>query len=228
MHWSHRTTLPLVVFVALAATRAESQSTDTVRLTIQAAVAQALANSDEVRISRAQVDLADAQVDVARAAGLPQARLTSTYSHAYQNARAQAVGAVFNQPNTYNTSLNLSQAVFQGGRIISGRRVAENNREAFRLDEQEVRSRVSIDAQRAYLQALYTSQVAALQDTNLALAEARVAQVEQLLAAGRVARYDVLRARVDRANIEPLVVEARNDRDIALLDLKRILNLPLN
>src|SRR5205823_14933598 len=95
------------------------------------------------------------------------------------------------------------------------------------FDEREVRGRVSVDAQRAYLQALYTQQVAILQDTNLALASARLAQIEQLERAGRAARYDVLRARVDRANIEPLVIQARSDRDIAMLELKRQLNIPL-
>ncbi|HET9426492.1 MAG TPA: TolC family protein [Gemmatimonadaceae bacterium] len=200
---------------------------DTLRLTIQSAVAQALAASDEVRISQAQIELADAQVTAARAAGIPQARLTSTYSHAYENARAQAVGSVFNQPNTYNTSLNLSQALFQGGRIIAGRRAAENTREAVRFDQRETRARVSVDAQRAYLQALYTQQVTALQDTNLALAQARLTQVEQLERAGRAARYDVLRARVARSNIEPLVIQSRNDRDIAFLELKRQLNIPV-
>jgi outer membrane protein TolC len=204
------------------------QRLDTLRLTIQAAVAQAVASSDEVRISQAQIDLADAQVTASRAAGIPQARLTSTYTHAYENARAQAVGSVFNQPNTYNTSLNLSQAVFQGGRIMAGRRAAESTREAVRFDQRETKARVSVDAQRAYLQALYAQHLATLQDTNLALAQARLTQVEQLERAGRAARYDVLRARVARSNIEPLVIQSRNDRDIALIELKRQLNIPLD
>jgi outer membrane protein TolC len=217
-----------VVFSALSfPAAANAQGKDTLRLTIKSAVEQALSSSDEVRITQAQIDLADAQVTAARAAGIPQARLTSTYSHAYENARANAVGSVFNQPNTYNTSINFSQAIFQGGRIMSGRRVAENTREAVRFDQREARSRVSVDAQRAYLQALYTQQVVALQDTNLAIATARLAQVEQLEKAGRAARYDVLRARVARSNIEPLVIQARNDRDVALIDLKRLLNIPV-
>jgi outer membrane protein TolC len=196
-------------------------------LTIKSAVEQALTASDEVRITQAQIELADAQVTAARAAGIPQARLTTTYSHAFENARANAVGSVFNQPNTYNTSLNLSQSLFQGGRIMAGRRVAESTREAVRYDQREAKARVSVDAQRAYLQALYTQQVAALQDTNLAIATRRLAQVEQLQSAGRAARYDVLRARVARSTIEPLVIQARNDREIALLDLKRLLNIPV-
>src|SRR5689334_23352913 len=214
-------------FVVFSGTPVLAQQQDTLRLTIKSAVEQAHTSSDEVRITQAQVELADAQVTAARASGIPQLRLTSTYSHAYENARANAVGSVFNQPNTYNTSLNFSQAVFQGGRIMAGRRAAENTREAVRYDQRETRARVSVDAQRAYLQALYTQQLAALQDTNLALATSRLAQVEQLERAGRAARYDVLRARVARSGIEPLVIQARNDRDVALLDLKRLLNIPV-
>jgi outer membrane protein TolC len=227
-HLLYRTSVAFGLVVATSPALAQQQPPDTLRLTIKSAVDQALTSSDEVRISQAQIDLADAQVTAARAAGIPQARLSSTYSHAFENARANAVGSVFNQPNTYNTSLNLSQSIFQGGRIIAGRRVAENARDAVRYDQREVRARVSVDAQRAYLQALYTSQVAALQDTNLAIATARLAQVEQLQRAGRAARYDVLRARVARSSIEPLVIQARNDREIALIDLKRLLNIPVN
>src|SRR5688572_11919430 len=225
-HLSFRTlAFGLVVF---SPALAHAQQKDTLRLTIQAAVAQALASSDEIRITEAQIELADAQVTAARAAGIPQARLTTTYSKVFENARANAVGSVFNQPNTYNTSLNLSQSLFQGGRITAGRRVAESTREAVRQDQRETKARVSVDAQRAYLQALYTQQLAALQDTNLPLAQSRLAQVEQLERAGRAARYDVLRARVARSNIEPLVIQARNDREIALLELKRQLNIPVN
>jgi outer membrane protein TolC len=35
----------------------------------------------------------------------------------------------------------------------------------------------------------------------------------------------VLRARVERANLEPVVIQARNDRELAILDLKRLLNV---
>ena len=109
----------LVVFTAPAA---KAQRIDTLRLSIQSAVSQALSSSDEVRISDAQLSVADAQVVAARAGTFPSLRLTSTYTHAYENARAQAVGQVFNQPNAYNTNLNLSQNVFQGGRLTAARR----------------------------------------------------------------------------------------------------------
>jgi outer membrane protein len=213
--------------VALAAP-AESQRADTVRLTLSQAIALATQESDEVRLGLAQGDLADAQLTAARASALPQLRLNSSYSHAFENARAQAVGQVFNQPDSYNANLVLSQPLFQGGRIWAGIRAAGDVRQAVRLDAAEVRARVAVDVQRAYLQALYTGVVADLQARNLELANARLRQVEQLEAAGRAARYDVLRARVASANIEPLLIQARNDRDLALLEVKRIINVPFD
>jgi outer membrane protein TolC len=85
-----------------------------------------------------------------------------------------------------------------------------------------------MQVQRAYLQGLFTARIAELQENNLVLASNRVTQIEQLQAAGQAARYDVLRARVERANLEPLAIQARNDRELALLELKRLLNVPVD
>ena len=205
---------------------APATARDTLRLSVEDAVNRALRSSDETQLALAQVEVADAQLTVARAAGLPQLRLNTTYTRAFKNARATAVGQLFNQPNTYNVNLNLSQTVFQGGRIAAASRAASAVREATRLDVQEVRASITVAVQRAYLDALLAQRVAAIQEENLSLAEARVTQVQQLLSAGRVARYDLLRARVERANIEPLVIQARSAQELALLDLKRVLNIP--
>jgi outer membrane protein TolC len=227
------TRLAALVVLALAAggsvgTRELSAqaSADTVRLSVEEAVTRALRSSDEAQLALAQIEVADAQVTVARASGLPQLRLNTTYTRAFKNARATAVGQLFNQPNTYNVNLNLSQTVFQGGRIAAASRAASAVREASRLDAHEVRAAVTVDVQRAYLNALVAERVAAIQEENLTLASARVAQVQQLQSAGRVARYDLLRARVERANLEPLAIQARSDQELALLELKRVLNIP--
>jgi outer membrane protein TolC len=43
--------------------------------------------------------------------------------------------------------------------------------------------------------------------------------------AGRFSRYDVLRARVELANIEPQLLQAREDAQIARLELRRLTNI---
>ncbi|MFI5257067.1 MAG: TolC family protein [Gemmatimonadales bacterium] len=200
---------------------------DTLRLSVGEAVSLALRQSDEVGLAAAQVDVADAEYGAARANALPQLRINGAYTHVYQSARGQAVGSVFNQPNTYTAAANLSQTLFEGGRLVNGTRAASAMRDAVRYDEREQRSLVTLAVQRAYVQALYTRRIAELQETNLAQASSRLAQVEQFEHAGQAARYDVLRARVERANIEPLAIQARSDEEIALLELKRVLIVPI-
>jgi outer membrane protein TolC len=228
--WARRSVALAILLVTppLVAQAPARAAGDTLRISLEQAVTLGLRQSDEMGLANAQVDVADAQLASARASVLPQLRFNGAYTHVYQSARGQAVGQLFNQPNTYNFNTQLQQTLFQGGRLVSAVKAGGNVREAARLAVEEQRATVTMQVQRAYLQALFTERLAELQEGNLALAASRVAQIEQLQTAGQAARYDVLRARVERANIEPLVIQARNDRQLALLELKRLLNVGID
>lgn len=202
-----------------------AQRTDTLRLSIEDAVTRMLRSSDEARSAWQMVESADAQVTSARAAAFPQVRLTSSYQQVLKNARAEMVSAVFGQKYTYTTTLNAQQALFQGGRIVSAAAAASSVRNAARMDLAETRARLAVDIQRAYFNAAYLAKIAELQAQNLELSTSRVTQTEQLFAAGRVARFDLLRARVERANLEPLTLQAASDRDVAILEVRRLLDI---
>ena len=203
-------------------------SSDTLRMTIDEAVARAVRLSDETRLAAAQLDVTEAQITTARAAGLPQLRLAGSYTQVIENARANIVGSVFGQSFTYNTNVNLSQTLFQGGRIFAGSRAAADARRAARFEQAEVRAIVSVDVQRAYFQALLNDRLYDIQVRNLALADDRLKQIQRLESGGRASRYEVLRARVQRTNLEPDLIQAQSDREIALLAVKRILNIPVS
>jgi len=224
---SPRLLAPALLLLAAWSAAAGAQGADTVAFSLESAVERALRYSDEVRTAAANVEVADAQVLTARAGGLPQLRLSGTYTHQIENARAQAVGQIFNQPNTYNVNANVSQTLFQGGRVFAATRAAGRVRRAARLSAAETRALTTLDVQRAYLQALFSTRLVEIQEQNLTLASARVTQVQQLEEGGRAARYDVLRARVERANTEPALRQARNDRELAVLELKRLINVPI-
>jgi outer membrane protein TolC len=219
--------LSITPFIARGQSVDGAVGRDTLRLSVDDAVAIALRQSDEMGIAAAQIDVADAQYGAARANTLPQLRFSGSYLRVYESARGQAVGSVFNQPNTYISNANLSQTLFQGGKLVSATRAANDVRQAARYDEREQRAQVTLQVQRAYLEVLYADRIAALQDTNVLLASRRLAQVEQFERAGQAARYDVLRARVERANLEPLAIQAHSDRELAVLQLKRVLNMPV-
>lgn len=224
----------LLLLLALQGTSAGStgrpQATgrDTIALSLPEAVTRALVLGDETRAAAAQVEIAGAQITIARAGGLPQLRLSGTDFHVVESARAKAVGSVFNQPNTYNANATLSQPLFQGGRVFAGMRVARDVKAAARLDASEVGATTSVEVQRAYLQALFSSTLAEIQDTAFALSGQRLVLAQQLEHAGQASRYDVLRAQVEQANLSPIVIQAHSNVQLALVDLRRLINLPFD
>lgn len=218
--------LALAAMLALgAAAPLHAQAADSLDLSLGAAVERALAG-DEVALAEGRRDAASAAVGGARAGGLPQLRFSGTFNHVYENARAQAVGQIFNQPNTYTTNATLSVPLFQGGRVANGTRAAVRLRDAAGADLAATQADVRVLVLRAYLAAQLADRLVAIQDTNLALAEARLRQVEQFERGGRAARYDVLRARVELSNLQPTAIAARGQRELALVELRRLANLP--
>lgn len=225
-HAGHRAFVRGAAFVfSLAAAPLCAQAGDSLDLSLDRALELAR-GGEEVGLAARRVDAANAAVGSARSTALPSLRLNSTFSHTYENARAQAVGQIFNQPNTYNANLTLSVPLFQGGRAVQGARAARSLREAATADMTDVEQDVSLQTLNAYLAAQLAERLVAIQDSNLALAQARVRQAEQFEAGGRGSRYDVLRARVERSNLEPALIQARGSRDLALLELRRLTNLP--
>ena len=230
MHFSAllRATIVVALFnspILLAAQNAPRG--DTLRLSIEDAVTRAQRQSDAARTAVAQLEATSAQLELARATALPSLRISGGYTHSYASARGSAVSANFNQTNTYTVAGTFNQPLFQGGRALLGIRAASRLRSAARLTEDDARTAAGLDAQRAYLTAVLADRLVEIQSTNLTLASNRVAQVQQLESGGRAARYDVLRARVERANAEPLVLQAESDREIALLQLKQLLKIPM-
>jgi outer membrane protein TolC len=227
---SRLSSIPVVLLLAAAALpcTAAAQRADTVRLSIEDAVVRAVRQADVAQTAALQLDITEAQLDIARASALPSLRLASGYTYAPKSARAQVAGRNFNQRNTYSVAATFNQPFFQGGRVFSGIRAASRLRAAAQQVEADARTTTAIEAQRAYLAVLLNDRLVDIQRANVQLASDRVAQVQRLQTGGQAARYDVLRARVERANAEPLVLQAESDRTIALLELKVLLRIPLD
>ena len=228
MHRIRRFALLVAGLVSSAAPESiKAQQPDTLRLTIADAVTRVMRESDEVRVASAQIELTEAQITTARASGLPQARLSSSYSQVLRNARAEIVGqTIFGQNYNYTGNINISQTLFQGGRIFAGTRAAGDARNVARFNRAETQAQVSVDVQRAYLTSQLARELLQIQERNVELATQRLALVQQLEGGGRASRYDVLRARVERSNLEPALLQARSAVELADIEVRRVLNIP--
>ncbi len=149
----------------------------------------------------------------------------------YPNAVIRGIGGLFtNLPfgreNTYVAALTVSQTLFQGGKIGAGIRGAHAYEQAARSQLDETRRDIAYRVKQAYLNALYAERIVAITEASQAQVNDQLHRVSLNHQVGSSADYDLLRAQVEAANQEPLVIAARNGRDIAMLELRRIVNVP--
>jgi outer membrane protein TolC len=242
--------------------------TDTIPLSLADAVARAVGQSEEVRLARANVDLARAQVRGARAAALPQLDAnigyTRTFASPFQvsapalpdslrfepdttapladrvrylerrvpTAGLGGLGALFGdlpfgQENAYTFTITGSQPLYAGGRVGAGLDIAEEFEESARLGLREQLAEIELQVRNAYYRARLAQELETIAAVAVQQAERFLAEERLRLRAGTVSELEVLRAEVSLENLRPQLVQARNAASLALLDLKRLTDIPL-
>ena len=242
---------------------------DTVRLALPEAIARAVGQSEEVRLARSQVDLAEAQVTAARSAALPQIDANLSYTRTFDSpfntggftlpdsltfepdttaslqervrylerrAPAAGIGGIgalfgnlpFGQANSYVLSSSVSQPVYSGGRVGAGLAIAREFQDAAQLGLSESLADIELNVQNAYFRALLAAELEAISRAAVAQAESFLKQERLRLEAGQASDLDAMRAEVSLENLRPQLVEAQNAASLALLDLKRLVDIPLD
>lgn len=211
---------------------------DTLRLSVDEAVRRALDQGDDMRLARADVMAANGQVREALSAALPQVTGTFTYTRQfasiYQNLASDTSSLAkafqntpFAAPNAWNLQIQATQLLWSGGKVGAGLAAAKSVRQMAALTEAETAADVVFRVRQAYWDAALQGQLLGIALENLDQARQHLREVGLFRQAGTRAEYDLLRAQVDAANQEPAVVAARNGYDVALLELRRLLNLPV-
>jgi outer membrane protein len=134
----------------------------------------------------------------------------------------------FGQPNTYRINLAFSQNLYTGGRLQAQQAQARIGRQSAQLNLTSTRAQLALDVAQAYFDAVLSEQLVVIAEATLAQAESTADQVRQQREAGRAAEFDLLRAQVSRDTQRPEVIRRRNERDLAHLRLKQLLDLPLD
>ncbi len=134
----------------------------------------------------------------------------------------------FGRENTWTGTLTLTQTLFQGGKVGAGLSGARAYERAAQASLAETQADVVFRTRAAYLGAVYAQRLVQIAEGTRDLSSEQLHRVELNHRVGSSADYDLLRAQVDLANQEPAVLEARNGRDIAMLQLRQLVNVPAN
>jgi outer membrane protein TolC len=216
------------------------------RLTVEGAVARGVAQAEEVERVRAQRGVAEGQVTQTRAGALPQVNGQLVYNRTLASIfDGISLGAPpepaepgaepvenpfaslpFGRPNVWNAGVQITQPLYSGGRVGTGLEIARQYLRAVDMEIAEAESDIALQVRNAYFQTVLADAFIAISEEAYALANAHLAQVQLFRQQGTVSDFDVLRASVERDNLEPNIIEARNARRLAELNLRRLVNVP--
>ena len=134
----------------------------------------------------------------------------------------------FGRKNTYRASLSFSQNLYSGGRNGAQKAVATIGRDAATLTLTTARAQMLYDVTQAYYDAVLSERLVTIASATLEQAGATLKQTQAGFNAGTQPEFEVLRARVSRDNQSPVLIRAQANRDVAMLRLKQLLELPVD
>lgn len=134
----------------------------------------------------------------------------------------------FGRVNQYSLGLSGSQTLFAGGRIASQIQASAAGARAATIELASQRAQLQLDVTQAYYDAVLGERLLAVAESSLVQAEQVYQQTRLARQVGNTSEFDLLRAQVTRDNQRPVVIQNRMQRNLALLRLKQLLDLPLS
>jgi outer membrane protein TolC len=198
-------------------------------LTLDDAVARALAASHRIEESRARTDAASAVADARQAATRPQVAAAGGYT---RTNHVDEFGVLLpnNQlriiypdiPDNYRARLDLQWPVYTAGRLAALEDAARREAAASQRDVDGTSADVRLDVTRAFWALVVARETERVVNESLSRMGQHVRDVRNQLDAGLVPPNDVLTAQAQEARQRMLSVQARGNREVAEADLARL------
>jgi outer membrane protein TolC len=191
------------------------------------AVATALEHSPDARTARARADGAQALVDQAQSAWLPQLSLSGRYTDTNSpmlafgsilNQRAFNFGLDFNHPgqvDDLNASGTVAYNLYSGGRATAGRTAAQAGAEAARLDLRGAQQQLIAQVVKATLDLRKAREAVIAVEGGVRAYEAAVAVARARFDAGQLLKADLLSLEVQLAQTRETLSSARHGAALA-------------
>lgn len=227
------------VFFVLWSFMAEAQTKK--HLTLEEALSLAVANSKELKLSKTNLELAQAKVAEAKDMAWPEVKASATYLRintpnvSFSNSQSESGGsntgssplaALSNLHDLALAQVTVSQPIFAGFKIRNTRIMQQYLAEAAAYDATTAKNKIVMNTVRAIFQYYELLETRKLIDQNLKHAQQRVTEFQNLEAQGLLARNDRLKAELQVNNIELTRTEVSNNVMLAEYNLAILLGLP--
>lgn len=210
-------------------------------LTLNEAIDLSIKNSKQLKINRAKVEQASAAVKEAIQRRLPDASFSGSYIRltnpaidlkTKSNGNSGGSGNNGGAPAKVNQAaygiLNASLPIYAGGKIRYGIESSKYLAHAEELDAGNSKEEVIENAIEAYVNLYKANAAVQLYEQNLVQAQQRIKDFTNLEKNGLLARNDLLKVQLQASNVELSLLDAKNNWELANVNMDLMLGLPEN
>ena len=208
-------------------------------LTLEDAIKTAKHENYDIQLASLNVQKSQAQIDEAYAGAFPKLDFSGNYT---RNLKLPVLFIAPNTPfnpgpttetfsigadNSYNLGVSLSQTIYDprlGTAISIAKKYSKYSDYAGQATEDDVVDQVK----RAFYTAMLAKKLVEVNQAGYDVAKANLDNTEALYKQGVSSEYDYLRAQVQLANVEPALIEAKNNLVMAKNSLKNLLGYSLD
>ena len=202
-------------------------------LSLVDALDQALRQNGAILKGQADLETSYGLAVQTKAVAVPHVRATGNYTDndptsvdrfPFAGASIPGGGFAFDQPRqSWTANIQVTQSIYEGGRVNSALRSAKLTREQALAQYQAVITDTLVDVRVAYYDVLLAAQQITVSEASIQLLQKELDDTKNRFDAGTVPRFNVLRAEVELANAKPKLIRARNASRVAKNNLATLL-----
>lgn len=201
-------------------TQGQEQAPVPDRLDLQTAITYAVTNNFAIRQAQQRIREQQGLIITVKSAALPSASLNANYT---ERDAALSEPRGFFEPitATWNLNFEIRQAVYASGRLSYALDVQRYLEEAALLDLQSVINQAILETRIRFYDVLLSRDQIEVEAQNVQLLEQQLQDATNRYEAGAVSRFEVIRAEVELANSQPVLIRAQNRFRIAVEALRQ-------
>jgi outer membrane protein TolC len=212
---------------------------DTLFLTLDDAIKKALDKNWDVQISHKDIDKSQSQIDEAYANAFPKIDFKGTYTRNIKlpvlfippdplfNPTNQTLQIELGSKNSFDAAITMSQVIYNQ-KVNTAIQIAGEYSNYSKEGDRGTRNDLALNVKKAFYSILLMKKLVDVSQAGYDVAKANYDNVKALFDKGVSSEYDFLRAEVQLANSEPVLIQARNDLVMARNYIKNLLALDIN
>ncbi len=208
-------------------------------LSIHQAIDMSIKNSGQLKVSKAKIDMATANLIAANNNKLPNFNISAAYLRliqpnidlAYKPGATQGGTQTSSTPTINQASYamaNLSYPIYAGGKIKYGIESAKYLQQAAMLDADNDKDAIALNAINAFINIYKAELTVGILKKNLAAAQLRDSSFSRLEQNGIIPRNDLLKTELQTSSIELNLLEAESNVELAAVNLNLMLGIKGN